>query len=86
MIKRMAVRCLLVAAVILLLTIPAVATEEALPEAHNHSVTIWTSAENDHSGVCADCGEEIDPKELYVVEDDKLCLRCLCDRFKMCVG
>lgn len=36
--------------------------------------------------VCADCGEEIDPKELYVVEDDKLCLRCLCDRFKMCVG
>jgi recombinational DNA repair protein (RecF pathway) len=42
--------------------------------------------ESDESFVCADCGEEIDPKELYVVEDDKLCLRCLCDRFKMCVG
>jgi RNA polymerase-binding transcription factor DksA len=42
--------------------------------------------ESDENFVCADCGEEIDPKELYVVEDDKLCLRCLCDRFKMCVG
>ena len=59
MIKRMAVRCLLVAVVILLLAIPAVATEEALPETHNHSVTTWTSAENDHSGVCADCGETV---------------------------
>ena len=35
--------------------------------------------------ICADCGEEIDPKEIYAVEEDKLCLSCLCDRFKMCV-
>ena len=35
--------------------------------------------------VCADCGEEIDPEEIYAVEGDKLCLSCLRDRFKMCV-
>ena len=76
MIKRMAVRCLLVAAVILLLAIPAVATEEALPEAHNHSVTTWTSSENDHSGVCADCGETVTEVHSYdegVVSPEPTC-------------
>jgi DNA-directed RNA polymerase subunit RPC12/RpoP len=33
--------------------------------------------------VCADCGEEIDPDELYEVGADKLCRSCVLDRFKI---
>ena len=76
MIKRMAVRCLLVAAVILLLAIPAVATEEALPEAHNHSVTTWTFSETDHSGVCADCGETV--TEVHSYDEGKITQEATC--------
>ena len=76
MIKRMAVRCLLVTAVTMLLAIPAVATEEALPEAHNHSVTTWTFSETDHSGVCADCGETV--TEVHSYDEGKITQEATC--------
>ncbi len=31
---------------------------------------------------CADCGEEIDPDDVYEVDGDKLCKWCLCDRYR----
>lgn len=33
--------------------------------------------------VCADCGEEIDPDELYEVGDERLCRSCVLDRFRI---
>ena len=33
--------------------------------------------------VCADCGEEIDPDDVYEVDGDKLCRDCLCDRYRI---
>lgn len=32
--------------------------------------------------ICADCGEEIDPDDVYEVDGDKLCKWCLCDRYR----
>ncbi len=32
--------------------------------------------------VCADCGDEIDPDDVYEVDGEKLCQSCLCDRYK----
>lgn len=33
--------------------------------------------------ICADCGEEIDPDDVYEVGEDKLCRDCLLDRFRV---
>lgn len=33
--------------------------------------------------ICADCGEEIDPDDVYEVDGDKLCRECLCDRYRV---
>lgn len=33
--------------------------------------------------ICEDCGESIDPDDVYEVKGDKLCRNCLCDRFRI---
>jgi DNA-directed RNA polymerase subunit RPC12/RpoP len=33
--------------------------------------------------ICADCGDEIDPEELYEVDDEYLCKICVLCRFKI---
>lgn len=33
--------------------------------------------------ICKDCGEEIDPDDVYEVDGDKLCQSCLCDRYRI---
>ena len=40
-------------------------------------------AEEEKIFVCADCGEEIDPDDVYEVDGDKLCRDCLCDRYRI---
>jgi DNA-directed RNA polymerase subunit RPC12/RpoP len=33
--------------------------------------------------VCADCGDEIDPDEVYKVDGEYLCETCVLDRFRV---
>lgn len=33
--------------------------------------------------VCADCGDEIDPDEVYEVDGEYLCETCVLDRFRV---